>query len=122
MKDAMTAAIVDDEKDLCFLLEQILKKENFNAISVNTLLEADERLKSIDPNIVFLDNQLPDGRGIKYIPVIKKKLPSAKVVIMTAYNSDHDKSEALNNGADLFIQKPLSRNLIENTLRNLALK
>lgn len=118
----MTAAIVDDEKDLCFLLEQILKKENFKAISVNTLHEADERLADIDPNVIFLDNQLPDGRGIKYVPQIKKVLPLAKVVVMTAYNSDNDKSEALSNGADLFIQKPLSRNIIENTLRNLSLK
>lgn len=121
MNGIMTAAIVDDEEDLCFLLEQILKKQNFKAISLNSLHEAGEKLPGLHPNIIFLDNQLPDGRGIKFLPHLKELLPCARVIVMTAYNSDNDKVEAMKNGADLFIQKPLSRSLIENSLRCLHL-
>lgn len=118
----MTAAIVDDEEDLCFLLEQILKKQNFKAISLNSLHEAGEKLPDLHPNIIFLDNQLPDGRGIKFLPHLKQVLPCSRIIVMTAYNSDNDKREAMNNGADLFIQKPLSCNLIENSLKYLNLQ
>lgn len=117
----MKAVIVDDEKDLCFLLERILRKEEFDTVSVNSIEEADRKLKDLNPNVIFLDNQLPDGLGIKYIPRIKEALPEVKVVVMTAYHTAGDKSEALKNGADWFLKKPLSRIVIEDTLNELRL-
>lgn len=121
--DATTlkAAIIDDEKDLCFLLEKILELKNFDATSANSIKEADEILCSFNPTVVFLDNQLPDGFGINFIPWIKKSLPGTKVVMMTAYHSEHDKREAFENGADFFLMKPLSPQVIEKTLNHLNL-
>lgn len=118
----LKAVIVDDEQDLCFLLEQILRQEHFETTSLNSIHEADERLKEINPAVIFLDNQLPDGLGIRYISNIKEILPSAKVVIMTAYHSDKDKAEAIESGADVFLMKPLSKLIIRVTLDSLHLK
>lgn len=118
----LKAAIVDDEKDLCFLLKKILEKENFDTTSVNSIQEADEMLYSLNPAVIFLDNQLPDGYGINFIPWIKKSLPGTRVVMMTAFNSDSDKERAFKNGADFFLMKPLSQKVIERTLNELNLK
>lgn len=122
MKSILKAVIVDDEKDLCFLLEQILTNKNFDTTSLNTLRAASELLTKINPAVIFLDNQLPDGYGIHFIPEIKKALPDTKVVIMTAYNSEYDEKEAVANGADVFLKKPLSLRRIENTLNRLILR
>lgn len=122
MKNILKALIVDDERDLCFLLEQILKHENFDATSLNSIQEAGKRLFDLNPAIIFLDNQLPDGTGIQFIPLIKKTLPKTRVVMMTAYNSDRDEKEAIIKGADCFLKKPLTMQIIERTLGELGLK
>ncbi len=64
--------IVEDEKDLCFLLERMLKKENLFTSSVNTLTEAKYKLNKIKPTILFLDSHLPDGSGSDFIGHVKK--------------------------------------------------
>lgn len=122
MKNTLRAAIVDDERDLCFLLEGILRRQHFETTSVYSIHEAASVLVKVNPTIIFLDNQLPDGFGIKFIPVIKKSLPLAKVVVITAFNTDMDKNEAIENGADDFLMKPLSRAAIEQTVINLGLQ
>ncbi len=115
----MKAAIVDDEKDLCLLLESMLRSERFNTVSINTLSEIIDRIIPMHPDLIFLDNQLPDGSGICYIPIIRKNLPEAKIVMMTAYNAENEKEKAIQNGADIFLFKPLSRATIEHTLDQL---
>lgn len=115
----MKAAIVDDEKDLCFLLENMLRSERFNTVSINTLGEIKDKIIPMHPDLIFLDNHLPDGSGICYVPLIRKKLPQAKIVMMTAFNTENEKEKALECGADIFLLKPLSRTSIENTLHQL---
>lgn len=121
MKNELKAAIVDDEEDLCFLLEMILQQQNFDTTSVNSIAEADRVLFDLKPDIVFLDNQLPDGRGLEFIKVIKRELPATKVLMMTAYNSDIEELEAMKRGADIFLKKPLSVTVISRALESLQL-
>lgn len=113
------AMIVDDEKDLCLLLQMMLAKESIPSNSVHTLSDADKALRHA-PELIFLDNQLPDGLGTDFILNIKQKLPLAKIVLMTAYNSYQDVKKAFENGADAFLAKPFSRNSIQNTLDSLG--
>lgn len=116
------AAIVDDEKDLCLLLESMLQREKFNTVSINTLHEIREKVIPMHPDIIFLDNQLPDGSGFRYVPMIRKELPHAKIVMMTAFNTENEKSTALSNGADIFLPKPLTRAVIAKTLETLCIR
>ena len=117
-----SAAIVDDEKDLCLLLENMLQKEQFKTVSINSLQDIREKVFPMHPDIIFLDNQLPDGSGFRYVPLIRKELPHAKIVMMTAFNTDNERIAALNNGADVFLAKPLTRTTIEKTLEILKIR
>lgn len=118
----MKAAIVDDEKDLCLLLESMLRNERFNTISINTLSEINEKIIPMHPDLIFLDNHLPDGSGICYVPVIRRQLPNAKIVMMTAFNTENEREDAMESGADIFLLKPLSRSAIESALTRLHLR
>lgn len=115
----LRAAIVDDEKDLCFLLKAILKTECIEATSMYSLEDARNLLINIHPSMVFLDNHLPDGSGINFIKTIREELPLAKIIMMTAFNVAGEEKEALLKGADSFILKPLSQSAIKNTLSSL---
>ena len=59
--------IIEDEGDMCLLLNLILDGEDFELDHVQTLLAADEYLQKESPAIIILDNKLPDGFGIDFI-------------------------------------------------------
>ncbi len=108
----MKALIVDDETDICYLLGGILNNKNVDNTYVNTLAEAELAIDSDQPGILFLDNHLPDGFGIDYIPLVKKRFPQIKVIMLTAYDTAIEKRDALRSGADYFLGKPFSKSSI----------
>lgn len=116
----MKALIIDDEKDVCYLLMAILKQKNLYSACVNRIADAPGALEKEEPSIVFLDNQLPDGLGIEFIDYIKKTHPAVKIVMITAHDSTEDKRNALNKGADLFLGKPFSRDAIGEAVDHLC--
>ena len=112
----LKALIIDDETDICYLLSRLLKHKNLETAFVNSLSDANNALKNERPEIIFLDNHLPDGLGINYIPYIKKNYPDSKIIMITAHDSGDDRAKALENGADFFIGKPFSSEIIYKTV------
>lgn len=109
----LKALIVDDEVDICFLLSGILRYKNFEPLYVTSLAAAEKFLqKDTVPPVIFLDNHLPDGKGIDYIIRLKKSYPSVKIVMITAHDTSADREKAYENGADYFIGKPFTRDMI----------
>ncbi|MEP7165842.1 MAG: response regulator [Ferruginibacter sp.] len=115
----MKALIIDDEIDICYLLSSILRNKNVQATYVNSIRDAKDALASSIPEIIFLDNHLPDGMGVDFIEHIKKFYPSTKIIMITAYDTAPDRSKAMSVGADVFIAKPFSRDIIHKTLEEL---
>lgn len=111
--------IIEDEMDIRFLLSNILKQNNVQTVFASSLSEADTIIKDKKEfDCVFLDNYLPDGLGVNHIKKIKTKCPGAKVVMLTAHDNLADREKARSEGADYFIGKPFSRDLILKTLDN----
>ncbi len=108
--------IIEDEKDLCLMLSNILKKHNFFPSCVNSLREAKYQIKKINPEILFLDNHLPDGSGSDFIGQVKKLCPFTKIIMMTAHDSPREVHKAFTKGADYFISKPFNTATIQNML------
>jgi DNA-binding NtrC family response regulator len=115
----MKALIIDDEIDICYLLSSILRNKNLSPNYVNSIGEAKKALLKHHPQIIFLDNHLPDGMGVDFIAHIKANYPTAKIVMITAYDTPADRSKALYEGADFFLAKPFSRDAIYQTVDNL---
>jgi two-component system KDP operon response regulator KdpE len=112
----VTVLIVDDEPDICFLLGNMLKQKSFKPIMANSLSEGLEKLKKHLPALLFLDIHLPDGSGLDILSRIKKDFPNLKIIMMSAYDGPREKTRAIEEGADIFISKPLSRDLITESL------
>ena len=111
-QSAVKALIIDDETDICYLLSRLLKQKNYETSFVNTLTAANDALKAEHPEIIFLDNHLPDGLGLNYLLYIKENYPKSKIVMITAHDSVDDREKAMNNGEDFFIGKPFTSDLI----------
>ncbi len=111
--------IVDDELDICYLLSGMLKQRNFRTGFVNSLSDAVVALQTDKPTLLVLDNHLPDGFGIDFIPYVKKNYPEIKVIMITAHDGAMDRKQAYDGGADLFVAKPLNRKLINDAIDKL---
>lgn len=110
------AIIVDDDVDICFLLTLILKNKNIKSVYANSIAEAKNIFVRYKPSVVFLDNHLPDGMGIDFIPAIKEAYPETKILMITAHNSDANKKKAVAGGAEYFIGKPFNMEEISTIL------
>lgn len=119
MTDAKKVLIVDDELDICYLLSGMLKQRNFLTGFVNTLSDATIALQNDPPTILFLDNHLPDGFGLDFIPYIKKNYPDVKVIMITAHDGAVERRQAYEGGVDLFVAKPLNRKMINDAIDKL---
>jgi two-component system OmpR family response regulator len=111
--------IVDDEPDVFYLFSRILLKRNLKSGYASNLAEAALSIQTEIPSLVFLDNSLPDGQGIDFIPYVKQHYPGTRIVVVTANDSAMDKKRAFQQGADDFLGKPLSLELINRTLDEL---
>ena|SRR6476661_9108556 len=117
--DILKVLIIDDETDICYLLSTLLKQKNLDTDYVNTLTDAALALKKDTPEIIFLDNHLPDGLGMNFIEYIKSHYPSIKIVMITAHDTAADRQKAMKEGADFFIGKPFTRDVIYKTVEQL---
>ena len=112
----MKALIIDDEIDICYLLSSLLIKKKIQVDYVNSIADAVLALEKYKPEIIFLDNHLPDGEGMDFSRHIKKNYPAVKVAMITAYDSPADRRMALARGIDYFIPKPFTRDKIYKTV------
>ncbi len=118
-KNTLTALIIDDENDICFLLSNILRNDQLKVKYVHSINEGKAALKHHEPNILFLDNHLPDGFGVDFIRYIKNTFPAIKIVMVTAHDTPEDRKKALLEGADHFISKPFSTVEIKAVIKQL---
>jgi two-component system, OmpR family, response regulator len=116
----MKALIIDDEIDICFLLSGLLRKKKIETDYVNSITDARAALEKYKPEIIFLDNRLPDGKGVDFAGYIKKKYPDVKLIMITAYDTPDDRSMALAKGIDCFVGKPFTSDVIYKAVEEMA--
>ena len=113
-----SAVVIDDDVDLCLLVKAILYPSVSKITCVHSLEVGKNILNETNPDLIFLDNNLPDGQGIDLIREIKAARPRAIVIMISAL--DNIKQKALDEGADLFIEKPLSHKVLKEVIHTLA--
>jgi len=115
---AKKVLIVEDEGDMCLLLNIMLNSNDVELDHVKNLAAAAAYLEKEQPSLVLLDNKLPDGFGVDYIPVLKKNYPSVKVAMISGFDGAAE-DVALHNGADTYIKKPFTRNQLSSSIQAL---
>lgn len=80
--------IIDDEIDFCLLLKSYLSKLRYEVYYSNSLNEGVEQAKKINPSIIFLDNNLPDGLGWELAVYFLEQYPKAQLNLISAYHPE----------------------------------
>ena len=110
--------IVEDEGEMCLLLNILLDAKEMELDHVKYLSNAKEYLEKEHPSVVLLDNKLPDGFGVDFISYIKKNYPTTKVIMISGFDSSA-KDVAMENGADDYIEKPFTKNQLFDSITRL---
>ena len=115
---AKKVLIVEDEGDMCLILNIMLNSNDIELDHVKDLAAAEAYLQKEQPSLVLLDNKLPDGFGVDFIPALKKNYPGVKVAMISGFDGAAE-DVALHNGADTYIKKPFTREQIFSSVRTL---
>jgi two-component system, OmpR family, response regulator len=117
-KAARKVLIIEDEGEMCLLLNIIIDSKDIELDHVQNIATATEYLKKESPPVIILDNKLPDGFGVDFINYIKKNKPDTRIIMMSGYGSSVG-DVALKNGADVFLEKPFTRDQIYEAIENM---
>jgi two-component system response regulator PilR (NtrC family) len=115
-----TALVVDDEVDLCRLMQITLTKMGIKSDVAYTLSQARTFWQDNDYDFCLTDLKLPDGSGLELVKEISNS-SNIPIAVITAHGSMDLAIEALKLGAFDFVNKPLElprlRQLVENAIK-----
>jgi two-component system OmpR family response regulator len=112
------ALIIEDESDMCLLLNIMLTADAVELDHVKNLSAARQYLETEKPSVIILDNKLPDGFGVDFISFIKEHYPNIKIIMISGYDASAE-DVALHNGADIFLQKPFTKHQLYQSMMGL---
>src|SRR5712692_3908036 len=109
--------IVEDDADLGFLLQEVLKREGHRVEIAETGAAALARLQRGTYDLVLLDLRLPDGDGLELLPRYQELAPDVPIIVMTAFNTRQIALEATHRGAYDFFRKPFEIQEVQIVIR-----
>ncbi|BAK98878.1 OmpR family two-component response regulator [Oscillibacter valericigenes Sjm18-20] len=100
--------VVDDEKDITDLIEDVLDKDGFRKVlKAYTGLDAIKMSRELLPDAIILDIMLPDIDGIEVCKKIRE-FSFCPIMFLSSKNDDIDKILGLSSGGDDYVTKPFS--------------
>lgn len=105
-----TVLIVDDEPPIVELVRFTLEDEQVRVVEAGDGLRALEVARAEQPELIFLDVQLPALGGFDVCRRLRREpgLERTKIVMLTAAGQERDRAEGRAAGADLYLTKPFS--------------
>jgi two-component system, OmpR family, response regulator len=103
--------IIDDETDFCLIMRNYLMKKGYDVFSASTLKEGMALLKETRPDILFLDNNLPDGNGWDAINEIVEIIPQVRAYLVSAHRNNSPL--ARHNKNVVVWEKPISLSMLD---------
>ena len=113
--------VVEDDGDLAHVLADHLGGGGYHAITVPTLAAARNALET-EPgrfDLLLLDLALPDGDGRAFCADLRRNGETIPVIVLSGHGDEEDVAQALDDGADAFMRKPLHAPELMARLRRL---
>ncbi len=111
--------IVDDDNDTTDLMKIILSPNDFEVVTANTGMEGIELARKYNPDVMVIDLLMPGMDGLMVCKEIRK-FSSVPILVLSAVGKPGIAEQALNEGADDYLVKPMNRNVLIASLNKLA--
>ena len=99
--------IVEDDKNIRKTMKNILQQSGYQTDTAKTGQEAEQKAKAKIYNLALLDIKLPDMEGTQLLAKLHENTPKMVKIMVTGYPSLENAMEALNQGADAYVTKPV---------------
>ncbi len=119
IKGSETILVVDDELIIRTVVSKVLENLGYHVLLAKDGVEAIAVFKENRPNIdlVLLDMIMPKQDGADTFFELKKIDASLKIIISSGYSEETELSESIQQAADGFLPKPISRSKLGRTIR-----
>jgi len=113
--------IADDDHQALGVLEQIMLGQGYEVITAREGHDAREKILSLMPDLIILDNHMPGLSGSEICHIIKTNSATRAipVIMLTGFTETPDKLEAIEAGADDFVNKPYKAIELTTRIRSL---
>jgi len=91
--------LVDDDMELCKEIDNFLNKNGYEVHSAHSITEAKNNFQNIQPDIILLDVQLPDGHGPTLLKETSNLPMRPPIIVITAFGDIEMAVDAMKNGA-----------------------
>lgn len=116
--------IVDDNQNLCKILQNYLQRQEDLIIAgiANNGLEAMELIQTQEPDLIILDLVMPNLDGLGVLERINARglMSRPKIIMLTAFGQESLTHQAMMLGVDYFILKPFDLDIIGKRIRSLT--
>ncbi|MBQ8612770.1 MAG: response regulator transcription factor [Ruminiclostridium sp.] len=99
--------IVDDDKDLSFIISEMLESYGYSVTCAQSCEKAFELLSSEKFSLILLDINLPDGTGFEVCSELRR-VSTVPVIFASARTSEDDRINGFDTGGDDYLPKPYS--------------
>ncbi|MEW6697022.1 MAG: response regulator [Bacillota bacterium] len=117
MKKVLDVLIVDDQAGVRYLLEVLVKEAGHQVYTAQNGVEAVDKVRTLKPDLIFMDVRMPIMGGLEALGKIKKIVPGTEVVMMTAYSAEDTAAIAMQKGAMLCMSKPFDVDEVKDLLQ-----
>ena len=107
MKRRETILLVDDDDGIRTALGRYLRVRGYDVCDAGTLREAEIAAASAGVDLAIVDQRLPDGTGLELLPRLRLALPHVPVIMLTGHGTIDIAVQAIKEGADQFLTKPV---------------
>ncbi len=109
--------VVDDDREMCSLLQEILTSEEFSVTAIQDSLEAAKRIAREDFDLLITDLKMKGLKGLDLMEESKKIAPLMPVIIITAFGTVESAIQAMKRGAYDYITKPFQTDELVLTVK-----
>jgi two-component system, OmpR family, KDP operon response regulator KdpE len=102
-----TILVVDDEPQIRRVMRSTLSSSGYDVIEANNGQEAIEMAVREHPDLILLDVNMPEMTGFEACSKIRVSF-NTPIIMVTVRNSEQDKIQALDSGADDYVVKPFA--------------
>ena len=109
--------VVDDEETARMVVSEFLRSKGYEVLEAGTLADARKIINQDSSDIIILDVRLPDGYGPHLLTETSRMPRRPQVIIVTAHGEVSMAVEAMKNGAQDFMEKPLDLLELEKSVK-----
>jgi two-component system response regulator HydG len=107
MNEKVKILVVDDDSRMVRTICDILNVNGYETVSAATGEEAVEKALSTMPDCILMDIKMPGMDGVTALKLIRKSMPGLPIVLMSAYATEEQVREAISQGAQTVLGKPI---------------